>query len=285
MEQKPSFSRSIFRYPRTLARALLPPRLRRVILRLLGQGVPASTAIQVLNGEVAPPLLRGWQAPVLARRQYQAFAPLLQQMYQGQPREDFVALAAAIEATGMEHPLILEVGCGSGWNAEVLAHLLQRPVRYIGMDYSSAMVHLGQHHYPDHSFVAGDATRLPFSNGSCDILVSGTVLLHLLGYREAIAESRRVARHWCVFHTVPLLQQKPTTMLRKNAYGEPVIEVVLNRAEFLDLIQKEGMAVKTVLETVPHPYLEDTLNTPVQVQTFLCQVLEKPPMKGGDATE
>jgi ubiquinone/menaquinone biosynthesis C-methylase UbiE len=147
------------------------------------------------------------------------------------------------------------------------------------------MVLLGQHHYPDHSFVAGDATVLPFVQNACDILVSGTVLLHLLGYREAIAESRRVARHWCVFHTVPLLQQKPTTMLRKNAYGEPVIEVVLNRAEFLDLIQKEGMAVKTVLETVPHPYLEDTLNTPVQVQTFLCQVLEKSPMKRGDATE
>jgi ubiquinone/menaquinone biosynthesis C-methylase UbiE len=193
-------------------------------------------------------------------------------MYRGHPREDFTALARAVEATGMAEPLIIEAGCGSGWNSEVLTHMLQRQVRYIGMDYSHAMVQLGQQHYPHQRFVAGDATRLPFANDACDILVSGTVLIHLIGYREAIAESQRVARSWCIFHTVPIIQYRPTTILRKRAYGEPVVEVVYNQDELFSLLQENNLTIAELFDNVSHSYLNEILKTKVTTQTLLCKI-------------
>jgi predicted SAM-dependent methyltransferase len=134
------------------------------------------------------------------------------------------------------------------------------------------MVLLGQHHYPDHSFVAGDATVLPFVQNACDILVSGTVLMHLLGYREAIAESRRVARHWCVFHTVPILFHRSTTVLQKRAYGIPSIEVVFNEREIAHLVREEGLEIANVLESVPYN-LEPVVGEPTITRTYVCKVL------------
>ena len=258
---------------RTLVRTFLPQRIRQIIRRLPGfRGTPASTECRVIDDAFDPTLLQGWQRPVLAQRQQQAFAPLLQQMYQGQPREDFVALARAVEATGVVDPLIIETGCGSGWNAEVLAHLLKRPLRYIGMDYSRAMVKLGQKNYPNHTFVTGDATTLPFSDGACDVLVSGTVLIHLLGYREAIAESRRVARSWCIFHTVPIVQNCPTTILRKRAYGEPVVEIVYSESELLNIFKSNNLVIKQVQESIPHNYLNNLLEENILAYTYLCKI-------------
>lgn len=258
----------------TLARTLLPRRIRQVLHQLPGlRGTPASTECRVIDNDIAPTLVHGWQAPLLAQQQQQAFAPLLQQMYQGHPREDFVALARAVEATGMNKPLIIEAGCGSGWNAEVLAHLLKRPIHYIGMDYSSAMVKLGQQKYPNYTFITGDATKLPFADSACDILVSGTVLMHLLGYREAIAESRRVAHSWCIFHTVPIVQNHPTTILHKRAYGESVVEVVYNERELLDIFENNNLFVKQVYESIPHNYLNDLLKESVLAYTYFCKII------------
>lgn len=257
---------------RSLARTLLPQRIRQFIRRLPGlRGTPASTECRIIGNDIAPTLMHGWQAPTLALRQYQAFAPLLTAMRQGLPREDFKALAQAVEATGMTDPLIVEVGCGSGWNAEVLAYLLHRPVRYIGMDYSRAMVKLGQQHYSALSFVTGDATTLPFKDDACDILVSGTVLMHILEYQLAIAESRRVARYWCIFHTVPIVLHRPTTILRKRAYGEPVVEIVFSEVEFCRIIQKEHMDIVAVFESVDYN-LESVIGETTTTKTFVCKV-------------
>jgi len=257
---------------RTLVRTFLPQRIRQIIRRLPGfRGTPASTECRVIDDAFDPTLLQGWQRPVLAQRQQQAFAPLLQQMYQGQPREDFVALARAVEATGVVDPLIIETGCGSGWNAEVLAHLLKRPLRYIGMDYSRAMVKLGQKNYPNHTFVTGDATTLPFSDGACDVLVSGTVLMHVMDYRQAIAESRRVARSWCIFHTVPIVQNRPTTILRKRAYGEPCIELVFNETEICHIIENYLMKIIFVFESVDYNLMSVLCET-TTTKTYVCKV-------------
>jgi len=66
---------------RTLVRTFLPQRIRQIIRRLPGfRGTPASTECRVIDDAVDPTLLQGWQRPVLAQRQQQAFAPLLQQI-------------------------------------------------------------------------------------------------------------------------------------------------------------------------------------------------------------
>lgn len=214
--------------------------------------LPVSWGHTELADEVPPALLRGWQAPEVAERQHQAFVPLLQEMYAGRPREDFIALASAVAKTGMADPLIVEVGCGSGWNQEVLAHLLRRPIRYVGVDYAPAMVSLAKRHALRTPFVAGEATALPFRDHSCDILLSGTVLMHLLDYPAAIRESRRVSRAWCIFHTVPVLSDHRTTRVKKWAYGQPVFEVLVNEAELLALFTQHRLVVRHVLPSLPY---------------------------------
>lgn len=225
----------------------------------------------VVIKKISPRLNRGWQDPKIPPRQYQAFAPLLEEMRAGAPREDFLALAEAVRSTGLENPLLIEVGSSSGWNSEVLTHLLKRPPRYVGLDYSEAMTAFGKKIFPRARFVVGEATRLPFHNQSCDILISGGVLMHLAGYEEAIRESRRVTRRWCIFHTIPIVRKRPTTFLRKFAYGRAVVEVAFNEREFLSLIENHGLVVCELFPNIPHEYLNPILQEPVSAWTYLCE--------------
>src|SRR5690606_6001917 len=156
-------------------------------------------------------------------------APLLEEARRGRPRVDFEVAARAVEATGLARPSILEVGCGSGYYSEVLRLLLPRPAAYVGLDYSPSMLARARRAYPDERFLRGDARALPLADGSFDVVLSGASLMHIVEYDRAIDESVRVARGWCIFHTVPVLERRGTTLLRKRAYGEPVVEVVFNR--------------------------------------------------------
>ena len=263
---------------RAIACKILPPSVRRALrpwFRGGGGGqeaVPASYGYQVLGGGVSPELLRGWQNPVIAERQHAAFAPLLRQMYTGTPREDFLALASAVEMTGLADPLIIEVGCGSGWNFEVLTYLLNRPVRYIGVDYSSPMIALAGRSYPDAAFVVGDAALLPFHDRACDILLSGTVLMHLLDYEQAIRDSLRVTRNWCVFHTVPIMRHRPTTILSKCAYGQPILEIIFNEDELLSRFHEAGLFVRHVLDSLPYD-LQSVLGEHTYTRTYVCEIV------------
>ena len=257
---------------------VLPVGMRLALKRWLSpyltreQGIPVSLGCEVLRDGVPPELLRGWQDPLVAERQDSAFAPLLRQMREGQPREDFVALVAAVRLTGAEDPLIVEVGCGSAWNFEVLAHLWKRPFRYVGVDYSQAMLSLARRHDLQRPLVTGDATALPFRDKACDILLSGTVLMHVLDYRRAILESRRVARKWCIFHTVPVVEKRPTTTLKKFAYGIAVVEVVFNSGEFKSMLEYNGLIIRETLKNIPHEYLSEVMREPVTARTYVCEV-------------
>src|SRR5207245_7604366 len=130
--------------------------------------------------------------------------------------------------------------CAAAGNAEVLTKLWDRPFRYIGMDYSPAMIALARRRDSQRPYLVGDATALPLRDRSCDILLSGTVLMHLLGYQAAIQESRRVARRWCIFHTVPVVTKRPATILNKFAYGSAVVDIVVTEEAFQTLLRPRG---------------------------------------------
>ena len=214
----------------------------------------------------------GWCDPGVAMRQDAGYRALVQQMYAGQPRQDLVAVAEAISCTGLKNGVILEVGCGSGYYCEILSYLLQQKVHYVGLDYSQAMIRLAKDHYPDRHFVTGDGTSLPFPDRMFDIVLNGVSLMHILNYENAIAETRRVARQWCVFHTVPVLQQRSTTLLRKKAYGEAIVEVIFNEGEFCGLLEQNGLAVRRVLDSIPYD-LSSVLDEMTKTRTYVCEVL------------
>ncbi len=254
-----------------VARKVLPARLRHVLRHWVSGTPAASYGYEIIKSETLPELVYGWRHPEVAKRQHAAFVPLLRQMYEGNPREDFVAMATAVRMTGLENPLIIEVGCGSGWNLEVLNYLLKQPVRYMGVDYSLAMVALGRERYHETTFVVGDATELPFHDGACDVLLSGTVLMHVVNYRQAIHECRRTASRWCIFHGVPVVLKRSTAILRKFAYGRLVPEIIFNEQELLELIYLNGMKVRQVLESFSYD-LRYLLNEATFNRTYVCEV-------------
>jgi SAM-dependent methyltransferase len=221
--------------------------------------------------EVPLALTVGYRDARVARRQHAVFRRLLDRLDAGEVREDFRAVADGVRLTGLRDPLVIEVGCASGWNVEVLSRLLGRPARYIGLDYSPASIRLARQTYAAARFVIGDATALPFRDGACDVLLSGGVLMHLAAYERAITESRRVARRWCIFHTVTVAHRRSTTLMRKLAYGRPVVEVVFNRKELLDLFATRGLTVRHELESIPYD-LAEHLGEATSSRTYVCEV-------------
>jgi len=265
---------------RALLKATLPVRVQQLLKRWFTRSVyhkqpeiPVEE-YEVLKGQVPSESNHGWQAPGTARRQLDAFAPILHEMREGKLREDFAALVEAIHLTHMDDPLVVEVGCGSAWNREVLGRFSNATVRYVGLDYGVEMLKTAHATYPDVIALVGDATELPFRNGSIDILVSGTLLMHLMSYQKAVEESRRVSRRWCIFHTVPLLQTRETTVLRKDAYGQPTLEIIFNNAELHAIFTANGLRVRAAIDSLPYD-LEPVLGEPTVTKTFVCEVADR----------
>ena len=265
---------------RALLKAALPLCVQQVLNRCIRNSVfqkqpkiPVEE-YEVLKGHVPGESNHGWQSPAVAREQLAAFAPILQQMREGKPREDFAALAEAVHLTHVDDPLVVEVGCGSAWNREVLRRFSNATVRYVGLDYGVEMLRTARATYPGVVTLVGDAAELPFRSGSIDILISGTVLMHVMSYQQAIEESRRVSRRWCIFHTVPLLQTRQTTVLRKDAYGQPTLEIIFNSTELHAVFAANGLRVRAAIDSLPYD-LEAVLGERTVTKTFVCEVIAR----------
>jgi phthiocerol/phenolphthiocerol synthesis type-I polyketide synthase E len=68
---------------------------------------------------------------------------------------------------------VLDVGCGRGGTIAAL-HRFFSPSRIVGIDLSSLAIQFCRrtHHYPEVSFVCGDAEHLPFDAGSFDAVIN-----------------------------------------------------------------------------------------------------------------
>jgi len=247
-------------------------KVQRAVHRLRSSGrQAASCAYTVIDADRAGRYGGyGWCGADVAAEQDAAYQQLLEQMQRGEPRRDFVVAAEAVRATGLHNPAILEVGCGSGYYAQALAHLLGRPVNYTGLDQSQAMIDLAQQRYCAHRFVQGDATDLPFDHNAFDIVLNGVSLMHICRYQLAITEAARVARKWCIYHTVPVLVHRPTTFLLKKAYGQPTVEVIFNESELLDLWCAAGLELVSQQQSIAYD-LQAVLGEPTVTKTYLCQ--------------
>jgi ubiquinone/menaquinone biosynthesis C-methylase UbiE len=250
--------------PRNLPK-LLKSAAKRIIQSLpwLRRQLLPSTDYRVLSGVEEARALQarsdGWLLSQTVARQERAYARLLSTMRQGAPRLDLQVAAQAIAATGLSHPSLLEIGCGSGYYAEVLATLVPGGVRYTGLDYSSVMIERAKIRYPTFAYEAGDATRLRYPDRAFDIVFNGVSLMHILDYAAAIREAARVADRYCIVHTLPVfLEDHPTTFLQKYAYGAAVVEVVFDEAEFLKLCHEAGLTLLRQWDCLPYDLHEQT---------------------------
>lgn len=209
-----------------------------------------------------------WSAA--AKRQERIYERLLAEIRIGRPRIDFRTAADAIAGSGIVNPSVLEVGCGNGYYSEVLDRLVPGGVRYTGLDYSAEMVASARLRYPAIEFVEGDTTRMAFSDGSFDIVMDGVSLMHILSYRQAIAEIARVASHFVVLNCLPVFRDGETAYLRKFAYGQPVVEIIFGRKELENILTESGLRIVTATPSIPYD-VHHIIGRHSTFLTFLCR--------------
>jgi SAM-dependent methyltransferase len=109
------------------------------------------------------------------------------------------ALAGKVTSR-LAEPLLDAVGAGPGTRlvdvatgpGYVAARAAERGAEVVGVDLSETMLAFARSRRPDVEFVVGDATALPFSDGSFDAYVAAFLLLHVGRPELVAAEAARV---------------------------------------------------------------------------------------------
>ena len=232
---------------------MIPARARRFLRVAFGQasGAPAtSTDYETIPAsevdDAARSLSQAWQDPRIPQAQIELVEAQLRDFALGArvPVFDvFVDLIRLIPNAGSKS--LLEVGCSSGFYAEVLRHR-GLTTRYAGCDYSASLIDLGRIRFPGIALDVQDATALAYDDASQDIVVSGCCILHIADFPAAIREASRVAREYVLFHRTPVLHLAPTTYYRKLAYGVECLEIHFNETELLRHFRDAGLRVVQV---------------------------------------
>jgi SAM-dependent methyltransferase len=84
---------------------------------------------------------------------------------------------------------LLDIATGPGY---VVARGDDRGAEVVGIDFSETMLAYARARSPNVEFVRGDATELPFADGSFDAVTCAFLLLHLGRPEAAVAEAARV---------------------------------------------------------------------------------------------
>lgn len=107
----------------------------------------------------------------------------------GQDRRWRTATIRAVDAAPGD--VVLDLAAGTGTSSEPFD---ADGVRVVPCDFSVGMLQVGKARRPDLPFVAGDATRLPFADGSFDAVTISFGLRNVVDTTAALAEMRRVTR-------------------------------------------------------------------------------------------
>lgn len=215
-------------------------------------------------------LRNSWQDDALPKRQRELVDQQLRQYRSGARIDVFDVFVESLRALpdlpGMS---LLEVGCSSGFYSEVVK-IAGLPVKYSGCDYSDAFIRLARENYPYADFSVEDATALHYADHSFDIVVSGCCLLHIPEYAKGIEETARVARRYAIFHRTPVVWGQPEQWYRKRAYGIETVEIHFNEAEFLALLDRNGL-VLIATHTLSEESTDTTRAQGHACRTYVCR--------------
>jgi 2-polyprenyl-3-methyl-5-hydroxy-6-metoxy-1,4-benzoquinol methylase len=220
-----------------------------------------------LDIEIESARLRdAWQASGLPHKQRELVEQQLSRYRAGNVVEVFDVFTRALQSLPdlWQMESLLEIGCSSGFYAEVMETAGIR-LLYHGCDYSPAFIEMARARYPAVQFRIADACSLTYKDNEFDVVVSGGCLLHIPEYELAIAETARVARRYAIFHRTPILLDQPTCHYRKFAYGQETMEIHFNEVEFLGLLKKHDLCPVSVL------FLEEGAGPRGGNRTYVCK--------------
>lgn len=208
-----------------------------------------------------------WQDPSLPEKQWSLTRTELPKF------KDVPPMAAAVQILKkipLKNPRLLEVGCSTGYYNEVFKKAGIR-VKYEGCDYSPAFITKARTIYPMIKFKVCDAAQLTYKDQEFAIVFSAGCLLHMVAYKKAIKEAARVGSHYVIFHRTPVVHLTDTLFTKKIGYGLPMLEVVFNEEQLVDLFYKNALGILAINTHSQFPV--PGLSEPVFMKTYLCQKL------------
>lgn len=210
--------------------------------------------------EYSPGLDNAWRDPSIPKKQFElAVKPELKRYREGAPCAPFSALVEALLELPPEidkpETSFMEVGASSGYYNEVLK-IAGFKYTYEASDYSEHFKTLAAEIYPHLKFQIANALKLPWADGSFDILMSGCVMIHVLDYEQIIKEAARVAKKYVIFHRTPVnITDRPMRYFIKEAYGVPCLEFHYREGDLMKAFLRHGLrmvTIKNVFEDKSH---------------------------------
>lgn len=174
------------------------------------------------------PLSHAWQNASIPAQQLQLTDGELLRWAKGESIAPYDALRSCMQS--IPAGSVLEVGCGAGHNADVIQQSSE--FTYTGVDYSEEFIRVAKERRSWVDFAVMDALMLDYQDKQFDCVVSGCCLIHIVNWRQALAEAARVARKFLVLHRTPITPGD-TLYYFKKAYGVDCVELTFNEQELL----------------------------------------------------
>jgi SAM-dependent methyltransferase len=126
----------------------------------------------------------------LSRAEFEAMNGRVHQFLQRRVEFPILVRMGLRESAGRD---VVELGCGGGFGAELIAGL--EPRSYLGIDVMPEQIALAQQrNLPGARFMVGDAAALDLASACADVVVMLGILHHVERWRDALAEARRLLR-------------------------------------------------------------------------------------------
>lgn len=222
--------------------------------------------------------ISGWDTPTVAAIQHASFRHLLDEFKAGRQRGDMRALTQIFHRIADDQSTVLEEGCGSGYNSELIRMAAGPNIQYTGIDIAHSMVNLARETYAGDRFEVMQSEDLRFDNQAFDIVLNGASLMHTIDYDKALAEARRVASRYVVLHTVTVADTDSNVHFEKNAYGSRVPEVCFS-AKTLNKMLDEHRLMPVQVEDSIHYDLSQVIGVPSRSVSVACYCLPPTPVQ------
>lgn len=199
------------------------------------------------TGDITDSQKEAWKEASVAKNQRKLVETEILSTLRGAPPKVFTALVESLDPITNQGDSILEIGCASGYAAEILEYLLPRTLQYTGVDYSEAMISMARDYYPEKDFLVADATAIPLSSNLFDVTISSCVLLHLRDPEAAVSEAIRLSRKYIVAHRTPICRDRPTHTSKKFGDEVEMFEHTFNEVDLLSMFERNGAALLRVI--------------------------------------